>query len=89
MPLYAAGLRMTDYWPLSIVEHGVGLNITMMSYNGALGVGFTAAKCAVEDADELVADFVSAFTQLKKAIAERDGVAAPKKRAVKRGAGAA
>lgn len=89
MPLYAAGLRMTDYWPLSIVEHGVGLNITMMSYNGTLGVGFTAARCAVEDANELVADFLSAFAQLKKAIAERDGVAAPKKRAVKRNARAA
>jgi WS/DGAT/MGAT family acyltransferase len=31
LPLYVAGARMTDYWPLSIVEHGVGLNITAMS----------------------------------------------------------
>ncbi|MCB1539996.1 MAG: wax ester/triacylglycerol synthase family O-acyltransferase [Rhodoblastus sp.] len=75
MPLYAAGLRMTDYWPLSIVEHGVGLNITMMSYNGTLGVGFTAARCAVENADEFVADFKSAFAQLQKAVAERAEVA--------------
>ncbi len=89
MPLYAAGLRMTDYWPLSIVEHGVGLNITMMSYNGALGVGFTAARCAVADADELVADFQSAVAQLKKAIAERDAAATPKKPAVRRRARAA
>lgn len=72
IPLYAAGLRMTDYWPLSIVTHGVGLNITLMSYNGALGVGFTAARCAVENADELVADFLSAFAQIKKALAARD-----------------
>ena len=84
MPLYAAGLRMTDYWPLSIVEHGVGLNITMMSYNGTLGVGFTAARCAVERADEFVADFKSAFAQLQKAIAERDGASAPKKRRTRR-----
>ena len=89
MPLYAAGLRMTDYWPLSIVEHGVGLNITMMSYNGTLGVGFTAARCAVEDANELVADFLSAFEQLKKAVAERDAAEAPKKRAGKRSVRAA
>ncbi|HET7527949.1 MAG TPA: wax ester/triacylglycerol synthase family O-acyltransferase, partial [Burkholderiaceae bacterium] len=33
-PLYGAGARMTDYWPLSIVEHGVGLNITVLSYAG-------------------------------------------------------
>ena len=75
---------MTDYWPLSIVEHGVGLNITMMSYNGTLGVGFTAARCAVERADEFVADFKSAFAQLQKAIAERDGASAPKKRRTRR-----
>ncbi len=80
IPLYAAGLRMTDYWPLSIVTHGVGLNITLMSYNGALGVGFTAARCAVENADELVADFLSALRQIERAVAERDAIAAPGKR---------
>jgi len=81
MPLYAAGLKMSDYWPLSIVTHGVGLNITMMSYNGALGVGFTAARCAVENADELVADFESAFVQLSRAVAERDGAVAKRGKA--------
>ena len=45
VPLYVAGARMTGYWPLSIVEHGVGLNITLMSYVGELGIGFTAASC--------------------------------------------
>ena len=86
IPLYAAGLKMSDYWPLSIVTHGVGLNITLMSYNGALGVGFTAARCAVENADELVADFLSAFAQIQKALAERDAVSAPKKRRARRAA---
>lgn len=52
-PLYAGGARMTDYWPLSIVEHGVGLNITVMSYAGTMGFGFTCARCAVPDAREL------------------------------------
>ncbi len=80
MPLYAAGLKMTDYWPLSIVTHGCGLNITLMSYDGKLGVGFTVARCAVEDADELVADFGSALAQLQKALAEREAAAASKKR---------
>ena len=67
VPLYVAGARMTDYWPLSIVEHGVGLNITLMSYAGSLGVGFTAAQCAVPKAQELVDDFVAAFDELKRA----------------------
>jgi diacylglycerol O-acyltransferase len=34
VPLYVDGLRMTGYWPLSIVEHGVGINITLLSYAG-------------------------------------------------------
>ncbi len=66
MPLYVAGARMTDYWPLSIVEHGVGLNITLMSYAGTLGIGITAARCALPDAHELAADILSAFDELKR-----------------------
>ena len=66
VPLYVAGVRMTDYWPLSIVEHGVGLNITLMSYAGTLGIGITAARCAVPDAHELAADVLAAFDELKR-----------------------
>jgi diacylglycerol O-acyltransferase / wax synthase len=77
IPLYAAGARMTDYWPLSIVEHGVGLNITLMSYNGSLGVGFTVASCAVPDAHELVADFLRAHAQLKQAVEAAAAAEAP------------
>ena len=43
-PLYAAGARMRTYWPLSIVEHGMGLNITVVSYCGMLDFGLVAAK---------------------------------------------
>lgn len=63
-PLYAAGARMTDYWPLSIVEHGVGLNITVMSYAGAMGFGFTTARCTVPDARELTAALRAALDEL-------------------------
>jgi WS/DGAT/MGAT family acyltransferase len=63
-PLYVAGARMTDYWPLSIVEHGVGLNITVMSYAGSLGFGFTTARCAVPDARELSAFLLASLDEL-------------------------
>ena len=53
VPLYSAGARMATYWPLSITEHGVGVNITVMSYAGAMGFGFTTARNAVPDAREL------------------------------------
>ena len=64
VPLYAAGARMATYWPLSIVEHGVGLNITVMSYAGAMGFGFTTARSAVPDARELSAALLAALDEL-------------------------
>jgi len=64
VPLYAAGARMSSYWPLSIVEHGQGLNITVMSYAGAMGFGFTTARCAVPDARELSDAVLAALNEL-------------------------
>lgn len=48
-PLYVAGAKICAYWPLSIVEHGLGLNITVISYCDSLDFGLTAAKIAVPD----------------------------------------
>ena len=64
---------MVSYWPLSIVEHGLGLNITVMSYAGAVGFGFTAALCAVPDADAFTAALQDALDELQ---APRGGAAA-------------
>jgi len=64
MPLYTAGARMRSYWPMSIVEHGLGLNITVMSYAGEMGFGFTAARSAVPDARALTHALSSAFDEL-------------------------
>lgn len=64
VPLYAAGARMTDYWPLSIVEHGVGLNLTVLSYAGTMGFGFTAARRAVPDARQLSAALLQELDDL-------------------------
>jgi len=63
-PLYAAGARMRTYWPLSIVEHGVGLNITVVSYCGALDFGLVAARCAVPDVHPLARAIEEAHAEL-------------------------
>ena len=55
---------MKTYWPLSIVGHGLGLNITVMSYAGAMGFGFTTARSAVPDARELSAALLAALDEL-------------------------
>ncbi len=64
LPLYVAGTRMSSYWPLSIVEHGVGLNITVMSYAGAMGFGFTTARCAVPEPEQLSTALLEALDEL-------------------------
>ena len=86
MPLYAAGARMTDYWPLSITEHGVGLNITVMSYAGTMGFGFTTARCAVPDARELSAALLEALDELVSPPVKRPRRAPARKAAAEQGA---
>jgi WS/DGAT/MGAT family acyltransferase len=68
VPLYVDGLRMSGYWPLSIVEHGVGVNLTLISYAGQLCLGFTVARCAVPEARQLADDFLDAFEELKQSM---------------------
>jgi len=44
VPLYLAGAKMLEYYPVSIVTHGLALNITIHSYAGQLDYGLIAAK---------------------------------------------
>ncbi len=65
VPLYAAGARMLSYWPMSITEHGLGVNLTVMSYAGAVGFGFTTATSAVAHPHELVDALRDAYAELQ------------------------
>ena len=67
VPLYAAGARMLHYWPMSIVEHGLGLNITVLSYAGTMDFGFTTARNVVGDAHELSVALMEALDELRGA----------------------
>jgi WS/DGAT/MGAT family acyltransferase len=49
IPLYLAGARMESLYPVSAIMDGVGLNLTVMSYDGVLNFGIVADR-------ELVAD---------------------------------
>lgn len=48
-PLYLAGARLHAMYPASIAYHGLGLNITLMSYCDQLQVGLTAHPDTVPD----------------------------------------
>ena len=53
VPVYLCGAKMTDYYPLSIVVHGVALNITVQSHVDQLCFGLIACRRAVPDVHEL------------------------------------
>ena len=65
-PLYLAGARMRSWWPVSIVEHGLGLNVTVESYCGSLDFGLVAAKAAMPDVRKLADALYDALEELKK-----------------------
>ncbi len=68
VPLYMAGAKMTHYWPLSIVVHGVALNITVQSYDGRLEFGLVACRETLPRIGE-VADLLAAAADEYNALA--------------------
>jgi WS/DGAT/MGAT family acyltransferase len=65
-PLYLAGARMLTWWPVSIVEHGLALNVTVQSYAGSLDFGLVAAKDAVRDVRSLAGALYDAHGELTR-----------------------
>jgi hypothetical protein len=66
VPLYLAGARMEGLYPLSIVVHGVALNITVQSYRGQLCFGLIACRRAVPDISELAMQLGRAMEGLRR-----------------------
>jgi WS/DGAT/MGAT family acyltransferase len=64
-PLYLAGARVLHHWPLSIVGHGLGLNVTVESYAGALEFGVTTASVAVPRPRSIADGLLVSFRQLQ------------------------
>ena len=49
VPQYLAGARMEALYPVSAIMDGVGLNLTVMSYDGDLNFGIVADRELVDD----------------------------------------
>jgi len=69
MKLYLAGMEMTAYYPVSIVTHGLGLNVTIVSYNGSMDFGLVAANSAMPDLRRFARNLEAAHRELMKTIA--------------------
>jgi diacylglycerol O-acyltransferase / wax synthase len=63
VPLYMAGARMLTFHPLSIVMHGLGLNITIQTYAGNVDFGIIAGKNALPHAQDLANALLAAFKE--------------------------
>jgi len=66
VPLYLAGAKMLDYYPVSIVIHGVALNITVQSYMGQLCFGLISCRRALPDVQDVARQMQRAFDTLKQ-----------------------
>ena len=63
VPLYMAGAKMLTNHPMSIVIHGVALNITIQTYAGSVDFGLIADRHALPQIHELTDALAQAFSE--------------------------
>jgi len=68
VPLYLAGARVSQYFPISIVTHGLALNITVQSYAGSLEFGILSCHKALPRPQALADRFPAALDELERAV---------------------
>ncbi|WP_341904700.1 wax ester/triacylglycerol synthase family O-acyltransferase [Polaromonas sp. YR568] len=66
VPLYLAGARVLTFHPLSIIVHGLALNITIQTYAGEVDFGIVADKKALPHANDLAKAIEAAFEEAKR-----------------------
>ncbi|MBL8518341.1 MAG: wax ester/triacylglycerol synthase family O-acyltransferase [Betaproteobacteria bacterium] len=81
MPLYLAGYRIAEYFPVSIVTHGLGLNVTILSYNGSLEYGLVADPACTGALSKWTTHIKAAHAELLALCAPVETVARRKPRA--------
>src|SRR5438270_78484 len=89
IPFYTGGAKLIDVWPFVSIYHSLGLNIAIVSYDGAMSFGLLADRDLVPDLDDFarhleqtVSDYRdSALGGLSK---PRSRTARPRKQAAKK-----
>ncbi len=64
-PLYSVGAKLVANYPVSAINDGVGLNITVQSYNGSLDFGIVTCRELVPDVWDLIDYLGEALRELK------------------------
>lgn len=65
VPLYLAGARMVTFHPMSIVIHGLALNITVQTYAGSVEFGIVGDRKAVPHVQDLADALAAAFEEAR------------------------
>jgi len=66
VPLFVAGAAVSSFSPVSIITHGLGLNITVMSYAGMLEFGIVSSPETLDRPDSLTRGLAKALSALGK-----------------------
>lgn len=66
-PLYWRGARLEGMYPISIVIHGMAVNITVTSYVDSLDFGITACRRSVPHVQRLIDYLADALAELEEA----------------------
>jgi diacylglycerol O-acyltransferase len=69
-PLYLSGARMTNFYPVSVVAEGQGLNMTVQSYLDNLDFGLISCRELVPDLRDLCDQLPVAMDELLEAMVE-------------------
>ncbi|MCP4005947.1 MAG: wax ester/triacylglycerol synthase family O-acyltransferase [bacterium] len=66
-PLYGVGSRLVGNYPVSAINDGVGVNITVQSYNGSLDFGIIVCRELMPDVWDLMDFLHESLEELKEA----------------------
>lgn len=77
VPLYLAGAQFLTFHPLSIIMHGLALNITIQTYAGHVDFGIIADKKALPHANDLAKAVEDAFREAQNLLAATSPATAP------------
>ncbi len=77
VPLYLAGAQFLSFHPLSIIVHGLALNITIQTYAGKVDFGIVADKQALPHAQDLAQAIEAAFAQAQTLMGTAPSASAP------------
>jgi diacylglycerol O-acyltransferase len=80
VPFYTGGARLLEVWPFVPVYHTLGLNVALVSYDGAVHVGLNADRDLVPDLDRFarhleaaVGEFHAIARRLRRPFTRRGG----------------